>query len=81
MTPYNQSTPKRPLLPLNIMTSSQLALPKSTGIPLLRRERFHIPNHLCILIDTSIAAKESHSRHTQNRLSNPLILVLVRLVN
>jgi hypothetical protein len=60
---------------------SQLPLPKPTVITLLHRQRLHIPNHLRILINTSITTKEPHPRHTQNRLRDPLVLVLVRLVH
>jgi len=59
----------------------QLPLPKSTIIALVHRQRLHIPDHLRILINTTITAKEPHPRHTQNRLRDPLILVLVRLIH
>ena len=41
----------------------------------------HVPNHIRILLDTPITAKEAHPRHTRDTLANPLLLVLVRLIH
>jgi hypothetical protein len=48
---------------------------------LLWRQRLYIPDALRIFINTPITAEEPHARHTSDTLSNPLILVLVRLVD
>ena len=63
------------------VTSLQLSLLQSTCVSLLRGQRLHIPDALRILVNTSITAEEPHSRHTGDTLADPLILVLVRLVN
>jgi hypothetical protein len=39
------------------------------------------PNHLSILINATITREESHARHTRDGLRQPLVLLLVGIVN
>lgn len=51
---------------------------------ILRRLRVHwlyVPDHVRILLDTAITAEKSHAAHADNRLGDPLIVVLVRLIH
>ncbi len=48
---------------------------------LLQVQRLNVPDTLCILIDTSVTSKETHTRNTNNSLASPLILVFVGLIN
>jgi len=46
-----------------------------------RRQRFHIPDHVRILLNTAITAKEAHPAHALNRLPRPPFLIFVGLVH
>ena len=46
-----------------------------------RRQRLHVPDHVRILLNTPIGAKEPHPAHASNALANPLLLVLIRLIH
>lgn len=59
----------------------QLPLAQPIFLVILRNQRLHIPNALSIFINTSITTEEAHSRNTQDSLGDPLILVLVRLID
>ena len=48
---------------------------------LLLHKRLSIPDALCILINTPIAAKKAHPPNRSNSLGRPLLRVLVALVN
>lgn len=48
---------------------------------LVRLDRLHVPDHLCVFIDASIRAEEAHPRDTCDRLREPFFLILVCLVN
>ena len=50
-------------------------------IPLLRGQRFTIPNLLSIFLDAAIATEESHPRDRRDALLQPGILILVRLIH
>lgn len=44
-------------------------------------QRLHIPDALGILINAAVAAEEAHAGNRNDRLLDPLFLVLVRLIN
>jgi hypothetical protein len=48
---------------------------------ILRHKRLHIPYTLRIFINTPITREEAHARHRRNRLSRPLLRILVALIN
>lgn len=48
---------------------------------LLRRQRFHIPNHIRILLNAPITAEKPHATNTSDAFTDPLILILVRLIH
>ena len=48
---------------------------------LLRVKRLDIPDTFCILLNTTVAAKETHPRHTSDALLEPGVLVFVGLVH
>ena len=65
------------------LTPSHLTSPHPippTGI-LLRHHRLHIPDHIRILLNTTITAKKPHPGHTNNALAHPLILIPIRLIH
>ena len=43
--------------------------------------RLRIPDLSCVLVNTPIRAEETHPRHNRDRLREPLILILIRLVD
>ncbi len=47
----------------------------------LRRQRLNIPDRLCVLLYTPVAAEEAHAGYARDRLGEPLLLVLVCLVD
>lgn len=47
----------------------------------LHLDRLNIPDHLGVLVDTPITREESHPRYTRNRFGQPLLLILVRLID
>ena len=47
----------------------------------LRRQRLYIPDALRILLNASVATEEAHPRHARDALGDPLVLILVRLVD
>lgn len=51
------------------------------GVLRLGRQRLHVPDHLGILINTSITGEKSHSCDRSDGLGQPLLLVLVRLID
>lgn len=53
----------------------------SHPLHLLRHHRLHIPNHLRILLNTAITTEEPHPRHANNTLTNPLLLIPIRLIH
>jgi hypothetical protein len=79
----NHSTFATASVPAGHHTATSLQLPflQSTRASLLWGKRLHVPNALRILVNAPITAEETHSRDTGDTLTNPLILVLVRLVN
>lgn len=44
-------------------------------------QRFDIPDHIRVLLNASVTAKETHPADTGNALADPFVLVLVRLVD
>lgn len=48
---------------------------------LLRIHRFHVPNHIGIFLNAAIATEKPHPTHADDRLADPLVVVLVRLVD
>lgn len=44
-------------------------------------KRFNVPDALGILVDATVRSKETHAGHAGDSLGDPLLLVLVRLVN
>lgn len=42
---------------------------------------FNVPNLFGVLIDTAVAAEEAHPSYARDRLGDPVLLVLVRLVD
>jgi hypothetical protein len=68
--------------PYRISTSNlQLSLLQAACLTLLWCQRLHVPDTLRILVDATITAEESHSSNANNSLANPLILVLIGLVD
>ena len=45
------------------------------------RKWLHVPDHVRILLDTPVAAEESHPTDAGDALADPFVLVLVRLVH
>lgn len=48
---------------------------------LVNLERLDVPNLLCVLVDATVTAEETHAGHAGDGLGDPLLLVLVRLVD
>lgn len=44
-------------------------------------QRFDIPDHIGVLLNASVTAKEPHPADTGNALADPFVLVLVRLID
>lgn len=67
--------------PPRLSATHRLPHHKLRPYSILLRHRLNIPNRIRILLDTSIAAEESHSAHARNTFANPLILILVSLIH
>lgn len=67
------------LCKLNVCTQ-HLALAPSRAIS-LRLDRLNVPDHLRVLVNATIAREETHTRHAGDGLGQPLVLLLVCLVN
>lgn len=54
---------------------------RSSAYLLLDLERLQIPDHIGVLLNTTIAAEEAHSGYASNALLKPSILVLVGFID
>ena len=68
-----------PRFHLHFLTFSCRMLTSTLLLP--RRQRLHIPNHIRILLNTPVTTEKAHTRHTCNALADPLLLVLIRLID
>lgn len=80
-TPPNpcQSALARLIPSLNFASTS--LYPLRFHLLVMNDERLDVPNHIRVLIDATITAEEAHASHRDDRLLDPLLLVLVRLVH
>lgn len=73
---------RKPLLQsLFVFLLSHLCFLCGSSIKILWHQWLNVPNSLSILVDATITAEETHSGNTLDTLANPLILVLVCLVD
>lgn len=47
----------------------------------LRLDRLNVPDHLGVLVNATVAGEEAHTRHARDGLGQPLVLLLVGLVD
>ena len=65
-------------------TSPGLTLPCIVDTLLRRRggrQRLHVPDHVRILLNAAITGEKPHAAHARDALADPLLLILVRLID